>query len=368
MKLKVIVLLLVGMAAFSQPAGKPAAAKPEVPKEGIFAEMETSKGKIVLFLEYQKTPITVANFISLAEGTNPVVDAKYKGKRFYDGLKFHRVIANFMIQGGDPLGNGTGDPGYKFKDEITDLKHDRPGILAMANSGPNTDGSQFYITHKDTPHLDGGYTVFGHVVTGQDVVNAIEQDDVIKSVTIVRKGSDAKKFNAAKVFGDYFAGKADEEKKAEEVKKAKSAAAKASTLAYLAEIRKNVTKTASGLEYKIISQGGGVKPADGSQVFINYAGYLEDGSLFDTSYKEVAEKYGKVDAGRPYGPMPATAGKYQFIPGFAEGLNAMSIGDKAVIFIPSSLGYGEKGAGNVIPPNSNIIFEVELLDKMPAKK
>ncbi|HLA55588.1 MAG TPA: FKBP-type peptidyl-prolyl cis-trans isomerase, partial [Flavobacterium sp.] len=199
-------------------------------------------------------------------------------------------------------------------------------------------------------------------------VNAIEQDDVIKSVTIVRKGSDAKKFNAAKVFGDYFAGKADEEKKAEEVKKAKSAAAKASTLAYLAEIRKNVTKTASGLEYKIISQGGGVKPADGSQVFINYAGYLEDGSLFDTSYKEVAEKYGKVDAGRPYGPMPATAGKYQFIPGFAEGLNAMSIGDKAVIFIPSSLGYGEKGAGNVIPPNSNIIFEVELLDKMPAKK
>ena len=369
--------------------------KPATPaidtKEGIFAELETAKGKILIKLEYQKTPVTVANFISLAEGTNPQVGEKFKGKHFFDGLKFHRVIKDFMIQGGDPDGNGQGGPGYAFKDEITDAKFDRAGILAMANAGPKTNGSQFFITHKETSWLDGKHTIFGYVVTGQEVVNAIAQDDVITKITITRKGAEAKKFDATKTFADYFAGKADDDKKqaaidAENKKKqaevdaqkkaeytSKFGTVMAAKVTELNAVKQTATKTASGLQYTITKKGTGVKPADGATVLINYAGYLEDGTLFDSCIEGIAKQYGKYDENRAkgngYQPMKAQAGKYQFIPGFVEGLNAMSFGDKATIFIPSNLGYGERGAGNVIPPNSNIIFEVELSEGpvAPAK-
>jgi len=357
-------------------------------KEGIFAEIETAKGKIYLKLEYQKTPVTVANFISLVEGTNPQVAEKFKGKHFFDGLKFHRVIKDFMIQGGDPEGNGTGGPGYAFKDEFTDAKFDRAGILAMANSGPKTNGSQFFITHKETPWLNGKHTIFGYVITGQDVVNAIAQDDVMTKITITRKGDAAKKFDAAKVFSTYFAGKADEDKKqaeleAEARKKqmeleaqkkseyvAKYGTVMAAKSASLANQKQTATKTASGLQYSILKKGEGKKPTDGTQVYVHYAGYLEDGSLFDSSYEEINKTYGKFDQARAdqkgYQPFPFQYGnKGGLIPGFLEGLNLMSFGDKAVFFIPSNLGYGEKGAGNVIPPNANIIFEVELLESVP---
>jgi len=342
-------------------------------------------------LDYQKTPITVANFVSLSEGTNPQVAEQYKGKHFFDGLKFHRVIKDFMIQGGDPQGNGSGDPGYKFKDEFTDAKFDRAGILAMANSGPKTNGSQFFITHKDTPWLTGKHTIFGYVITGQDVVNAIAQDDLINKITIVRKGAEAKKFDAPKVFGNYFATKADDDKKQAEVdaenrkkqteldaQKKKEYAEKfgsvmAAKVASLNAIKATSTKTASGLQYIITAKGAGKKPTDGTQVFVHYAGYLEDGSLFDSSYEAINKEYGKFDQNRAnqngYQPFPFQYGnKGGLIPGFLEGLNLMSFGDKAVFFIPSNLGYGERGAGNVIPPNSNIIFEVELLETMPAKQ
>lgn len=357
-------------------------------KEGIFAEIETSKGKINIKLEYLKTPVTVANFISLAEGTNPQVAEKFKGKRFFDGLKFHRVIKDFMIQGGDPDGNGSGGPGYAFKDEFTDAKFDRAGILAMANSGPKTNGSQFFITHKDTPWLNGKHTIFGYVITGQDVVNAIAQDDVMTKITITRKGDAAKKFDATKVFTTYFAGKADEDKKqaelnAEAAKKqaeldaqkkseyaSKFGPVMAAKSASLASQKQTATKTASGLQYAIIKKGEGKKPAEGTQVYIHYAGYLEDGSLFDSSYEEVNKTCGKFDQARAdqngYQPFPFQYGnKGGLIPGFIEGLNLMSFGDKAVFFIPSNLGYGERGAGTVIPPNTNIIFEVELLEGIP---
>ncbi len=345
--------------------------------DGMFAELETTKGKIVLALEFEKTPVTVANFVSLAEGNNPMVNEKYKGKRFYDGLKFHRVIANFMIQGGDPLGNGSGDAGYKFKDEITDLKHSKSGILSMANSGPGTNSSQFFITHKDTPWLDGKHTVFGHVVSGQEVVNAIAQDDLILKITIVRKGTSAKNFNAPKVFSDYFANKSGEEKKKLEEEAAskkiaaeKSAAASKSKKAYLDGLRASATTTESGLQYKIVNKSMGAKPADGAQVYVYYAGYLEDGSLFDSNYEAIAKEYGKFDAARAaqkgYAPFPYEAGnKTSMIPGFTEAIAQLSFGDKIVAFIPSKLAYGEKGAGQVIPPNANIIFEIELLEKMP---
>jgi len=328
----------------------------------------------------------VANFISLAEGTNASVsDANLKGKPFYNGLKFHRVIPDFMIQGGDPAGNGSGGPGYAFKDEFTDAKFDKPGVLAMANAGPKTNGSQFFITHKDTQWLNGKHTIFGQVLKGQDVVNAIKQDDIIKKVTITRKGAEAKKFDAAKTFADYMANKATDDQKEAEIaaanrkKEAEAEAAKqaeykalcgpimTAKAKYLTETKATATETPSGLKYKFLQKGAGKKPADGATVYIHYAGYLEDGSLFDSSYEDVAKAYHKFDEQRAkqngYQPFPFQYGKKDgLIPGFIEGLNLMSFGDKALVYIPSKLGYGERGAGNVIPPNSNIIFEIELLE------
>jgi cyclophilin family peptidyl-prolyl cis-trans isomerase len=357
--------------------------------QGIFAEIETSKGKIVIQLEYQKTPVTVANFISLAEGTNAsVADEKLKGKPFYNGLKFHRVIADFMIQGGDPQGNGSGGPGYSFKDEFSSDRFDKAGILAMANAGPNTNGSQFFITHKETPHLNDRHSIFGHVTTGQDVVNKIAQDDVINKIIIVRKGTDAKKFDAAKTFADYMANKAGDDAKdaalaSENNKKqaeleaqkkaeytAKFGPVMAAKAKYLNETKATATETTSGLKYQIIKAGTGKKPVEGNNVYINYAGYLEDGSLFDSSMENVNIEYGKFDENRAkqngYQPFPFPYGKKDgLIPGFIEALNLMSFGDIALVFIPSKLGYGERGAGNVIPPNANIIFEIEMLEAIP---
>ena len=392
MKLKLIVLMLLAVTtAFPQakkkaPAAKPkATAKKVVQKsaapEGIFATIETTKGNITVQLTYKATPVTVANFISLAEGTNTVVGEQFKGKHFFDGLKFHRVIADFMIQGGDPAGNGSGGPGYAFKDEITDAKFDKAGILAMANSGPATNGSQFFITHKDTPWLNGKHTIFGYVTKGQDVVNAIAQDDVINKITITRNGAEAKAFDAAKVFADDYklmgdvkalAKKQREEMKAKEKAeyKQKYGAVMMDKVAELASVRNTATKTESGLEYKIVKAGSGKKPVDGATIYVHYAGFLEDGSLFDSSYADVSKAFGKYDENRDkqggYRPFPFTAGKKDgLIPGFIEALEKMNIGDKIVAFIPANLGYGERGAGDVIPPNSNIIFQIELLDEMP---
>ena len=167
----------------------------------IYASIETSKGIIKTQLFFNLTPVTVANFISLAEGENKEVSDQYKGKKYYNGITFHRVIPDFMIQGGDPTGTGSGSPGYNFKDEFVDeLKHDSAGILSMANAGPGTNGSQFFITHKETPWLDGAHTVFGNVVDGQEIVDKIEQGDSIINIEIIREGSSAKRFNAPKIF------------------------------------------------------------------------------------------------------------------------------------------------------------------------
>ena len=403
MKFKIIVLLFLGMMNVYSQAKKPVTVKkvikakttkkatPAASAEGIFAEFQTSKGKIVTRLEYLKTPVTVANFISLAEGTNTfVTDAKLKGKPYYDGLKFHRVIKDFMIQGGDPAGNGSGGSGYSFKDEIVPaFVFDKGGILAMANSGPATNSSQFFITHKETAWLNGKHTIFGYVVSGMDVVNAIVQEDVIQKVTIVRKGAAAKKFDASKVFSDYYGNKGEDDKKqaaiqaeakvkqeadaaaAAKVYDEKYAPVKADKVKYFAGVKSTATKSPTGLEYKILKTGTGKKPVDGSTFYIHYAGYLEDGSLFDSSYEDVVKAYGKYDANRGsqngYNPFPFQAGKKDgLIPGFLEGVNTLSFGDKAVLFIPSNLGYGERGAGGVIPPNANIIFEVELFEAAPA--
>ncbi|CCG53856.1 Probable peptidyl-prolyl cis-trans isomerase precursor PpiB [Flavobacterium indicum GPTSA100-9 = DSM 17447] len=343
MKLKSIVLLL--LCATTTFAQKKKEVKPVhySKKPGMYAEIYTTKGKIALELEYKKTPITVANFVSLAEGKNEFVSAELKGKPYYNGLKFHRVISNFMIQGGDPKGDGSGGPGYSFKDEFDpSLKHDKAGILSMANAGPKTNGSQFFITHKETPWLDNKHSVFGHVVEGQSVVDAIAQNDLIDKVVILKVGKEAKAFDAVKVFGDYFKNKEALEKKEKEEKEKADAALKAKVMQEFA----NATTTASGLKYIVLQEGTGAQPTATSNVKVHYTGMLLDGKVFDSS----------VQRGEPI-----SFGLNQVIKGWTEGVQLMKEGAKYKFLIPSNLAYGERGAGGVIPPNADLIFEVELL-------
>ncbi len=342
-----LVFLLVIANGYAQKGTKNVEAKTTA--NGIFAEFDTSKGKIVVQLEYVKTPITVANFISLAEGTNTIVKSDLKGKPFYNGLKFHRVIKDFMIQGGDPLGNGSGDPGYKFKDEITDLKHTKGGILSMANSGPATNGSQFFITHKDTPWLDGKHTVFGSVVSGMDIVNKIAQDDVINKITISRSGAEAKKFDAAKVFANYYTTKDAEAKIQAEKEEKERAIANEIALKEFA----NGQTTASGLKYIVLKEGTGLAPTPESNVKVHYTGSFTNGKVFDSS----------VQRGEPI-----DFGLNQVIKGWTEGLQLMKEGAKYKFFIPYTLAYGEQGYPGAIPAKSDLIFEVELIKINVATK
>ncbi len=308
--------------------------------DGMYLKMNTNRGDIYLQLEFEKTPMTVANFVGLAEGTIKN-DSKAQGVPFYDGLKFHRVIPNFMVQGGDPQGTGAGGPGYKFPDEFdTTLKHTGPGILSMANAGPGTNGSQFFITHVKTDWLNNKHTVFGHVVKGQDVVNAIVQNDTLKTVTVLRKGKKAEEFDALKVF-EFEKGNVST--KAE----AKAKAEQASMDKVLNEKFANTKTTASGLRYITEKEGTGASPVATNQVTVHYTGTLLDGKKFDSS----------VDRGQP-----ATFPLNQVIKGWTEGLQLMKVGGKTKFIIPPDLGYGAAGAGGVIPPNAWLIFDVELLD------
>ena len=310
--------------------------------DGLYAAMETSKGTILLQLHYKETPLTVCNFVGLAEGkiTNT---AKPLGTPFYDGIKFHRVIDNFMIQGGDPAGNGTGGPGYQFDDEfVPTLKHVGPGILSMANAGPGTNGSQFFITHVATPWLDGAHTVFGKVITGQEVVNAIKQDDIITSVKIIRKGKEAKAYVADDAtFQKLKAGAAA---RAEE-------AVKAAAAGFETWVKTNyptAQRTNSGLWYVVEQAGTGAKAVAGKTVAVHYAGKLDNGQEFDNSFKRGQ-------------PIEFKLGVGQVIPGWDEGIALMSEGAKYKLIIPSNLGYGKRGAGGVIPPNATLIFDTELI-------
>ena len=306
--------------------------------DSMQAELTTSKGKILIELEYKKAPMTVANFVGLAEG-KIANSAKAPGEPFYDGIKFHRVIADFMIQGGDPEGTGRGGPGYNFPDEFhPDLKHVGPGILSMANSGPATNGSQFFITHNDTPWLDGKHTVFGKVVSGQSVVDVIEQNDVIESVKIIRTGVSASNFDAANIFEEkkqYYKKIVDEKKKAQE--------------AEMKKLTEGAKETPSGLKYIITEQGSGPKPQQGQIVSVHYAGYLTNGQKFDSSFDRNQ-------------PIEFPIGKGRVIKGWDEGIMLLNVGTKAKLIIPPELGYGRSGAGGVIPPNAVLIFDVELLE------
>ena len=306
-------------------------------ENGIYAKITTAKGDILIQLTYQLTPATVGNFVALAEGTMKNTQ-KPLGTPYYDGLTFHRVIPNFMIQGGCPLGTGTGDPGYRFDDEFhPSLKHNKAGVISMANAGAGTNGSQFFITHLPTPWLDNKHTVFGQVIEGQNVVDAIAQGDKIEKITIIRVGEEAEKWDALKAFNSLNEAKAarlaEQKRKNEE--------------AFTKEIE-GFDKTESGLYYKITQHGNGKKPQAGQKVAVHYTGMLLDKSVFDSSYSRRQ-------------PLNFTVGVGQVIEGWDEGILLLHEGDKARLVIPSDLAYGASGAVGVIPPHAPLIFDVELV-------
>lgn len=331
--------------------------------KGMYANISTNRGDILIRLEIEKTPLTVANFVGLAEGNFENDTIKFTTP-YYDGLKFHRVIAKFMIQGGDPDGNGSGGPGYKFYDEFdTSLVHSGPGVLSMANAGPNTNGSQFFITHVATPHLNGKHSVFGHVIQGQNVVDAVKQNDTIVSIKIYRIGKTAKKFNAKEVFAlknEAYKKEAEEKKKkaeadklakAEDIKKMQ-AMSQEERVAYFKEkmlkLYPNAKQTASGLMYIVEKEGEGDKPTAGQNVDVHYTGYFLDGRIFDSSVKR--------------GPFSFACGQKRVIGGWDEAILLMSPGAKYKLLIPYWLAYGEKGHPAGIPPYESLVFDVELLE------
>ena len=361
--------LLIAIAAISITSCTPIYKKMNVDKEtyaglkdGLYANFQTSKGNMIVKLEDEKAPVTVANFVGLAEGKIEN-KAKAKGVPFYDGTIFHRVIKDFMIQGGDPKGTGMGDPGYKFDDERNDLQHKGKGILSMANSGPNTNGSQFFITEVPTPHLDGRHTIFGKVVNGLEVIDSIatvekgaqdkpRTDVVLEKVAIFSKGDAYKTYDAAKIFSE-GKGKIKENNKAildkiEADKKKKAEEFADNQQKLVDDLKATMQATPSGLYYKITETTEGKKANVGDNVSVHYAGKLVDGTEFDSSFKRNE-------------PIEIPIGVGQVIKGWDEGILLLKEGESAKLLIPSELGYGANGAGGIIPPNAWLIFDVKLV-------
>lgn len=344
-----LLAVTVGSSVYAQKAKK------EKLEDGIYAQFNTTKGEVLVKLEHEKTPMTVANFVGLAEGKFVFQDSIKIEKPLYDGLKFHRVIADFMIQGGDPMGTGLGGPGYKFYDETrADLKHNKGGLLSMANSGSATNGSQFFITHKETPWLDGKHTIFGHVVKGMDVVNTIAQDDLMNTVKIVRVGKVAKKFDATKTFNTvYNAIAADYKKEAAELEKIANMSEEDYKVFMYQEVLKkfpNAKQSESGLVYVIEKEGEGVAITKSAPVSLHYRGtFRRDGGQFDSSY----------DRGQP---MDFQYQVQRMIPGFEEGIGMLKNGGKAKLFIPYYQAYGSNGRPGAIPPYSDLVFDIEIMN------
>lgn len=345
-------------------------------KDGLYADIQTNHGDMLAELYYKATPGTVANFVSLAEGTNTYVADSLKGKRYYDGTKSHRVIKDFMLQAGDRTATGEGDPGYKFADEFVDtLRYTRKGQLGMANSGPATNGSQFFITEVATDWLNFRHTIFGQVIQGEDVISKITDEQtskedsrpknpvIIKKIEIIRVGKDAQKWDAPKVFDAFM--------KEQNAKAQKLESQKEKNLALMAEQEAKAVAQPSGIKILKLKEGNGVKPQIGSNVLVNYAGFLRaTGDLFDTNIAEIAKENDAYDAARAadpqYGYIPY-AWKYSpeegLIAGFKEALLSMKVGDRVRVFIPSALAYGKEGFGNgVIPPDADLVFEIEIVD------
>ena len=352
-------------------------------KDGLYADIQTNHGDMLAELYYKATPGTVANFVSLAEGTNTYVADSLKGKHYYDGTKSHRVIKNFMLQAGDRTATGMGDPGYKFADEFVDtLTFTKKGQLAMANSGPATNGSQFFITEVATDWLNFRHTIFGQVIQGEDVISKITDEQtskedsrpknpvIIKKIEIIRVGKDAQKWDAPKVF-DAFMKEQNAKAQKLESQKEKNLAQKEKNLALMAEQEAKAVAQPSGIKILKLKEGNGRKPQIGANILVNYAGFLRaTGDLFDTNIAEIAKENDAYDAARAadpqYGYIPY-AWKYSpeegLIAGFKEALLSMKVGDRVRVFIPSALAYGKEGFGNgVIPPDADLVFEIEIVD------
>ncbi len=355
-------------------------------EDGLYAEFVTNKGVMLAELYYDKTPVTVANFVALSEGKHPQVSEQFKGKPFYNGIIFHRVINDFMIQGGDPTGTGSGNPGYSFGDEFDpELKHDQPGILSMANSGPSTNGSQFFITEVPTPHLDNRHSVFGKLVLGLDIHDSISnvatgsndkpiEPVVIKELNIIRKGQEAKAYNTVKVWEEELsnmdkraAEAAAKAKKLREEADAMSLKAAKEILPTITDYTSKAKTNASGLKVYVINQGDGEKLTTGSMAVVFYEGYFTDGLLFDSNRRECEERYGK------FNPEKEQLGMYEavemkvapdarLIAGFKEALAGMRVGEKSFFYVPSHLAYGASGRG-LIPPNTDLTFIIEIIGK-----
>jgi peptidyl-prolyl cis-trans isomerase A (cyclophilin A) len=307
---------------------------------GLFARLVTGKGDIVVQLEYEKAPLTVGNFVGLAEGR---LDAS-KGKKYFDGLSFHRVVPGFVIQSGDPKGDGTGGPGYEFPNEIASgLKYDAEGVVGMANSGPNTNGSQFFITMQAVPQLDSGYSIFGKVVKGMDVVKQVAQDDKLLKVEIIRNGGAARAFKA-----DQKAWNSREAPLAASIKKA-SDDKRAADIAAIKQKWPDLAPDADGIFQKVLKGGSGATPTAGQTVSVSYKGMLVSGQVFDQS-----DFHG--------GPVDFQVGVGRIIPGWDKVVMAMKKGEKRMIVIPPELAYGSRGTpGGPIAPDSFLAFEVELV-------
>ena len=304
-------------------------------KDGLYAKIKTNRGDIVLSLHYKNVPMTVSNFVGLAEG---VLNLKEPGKPYYDGLKFHRGKHHAAHHN-----HPTGGPGYTFPDEFSDdLKHTGPGILSMANAGPGTNGSQFFITHVPTPWLDGKHSVFGEVVDGMDVVNAIEQGDQMKQVEIIRVGVEAEAFSVTKEsFSEAVVN-------AQSVEQKRIEALQKTLNKELNNRWPDAIETPSGLRYVVTKEGDGKKsPKVGTTVTVHYTGTLLDGRMFDSSVRRGE---------------PAQFAIGQVIEGWNEALQTMTKGEKRTLIIPPELGYGKQGYPGVIPPNSYLVFDVELID------
>jgi peptidylprolyl isomerase len=332
---KIRALALVFLAAAGFASCQPKAERPD----GLYAILETNKGKVVISLEFEKAPLTVGNFVGLAEAK---LDAA-KGKPFYDGLVFHRVEPGFVVQGGDPLGNGSGGPGYRFPDEFSpELKHDAAGVLSMANSGSNTNGSQFFITLAPAPWLDGKHAVFGKVVEGMDVVNSLVVGDKIEKLEIERFGKAAKAFDASQKAWDerlaaaYAALKVASESKREENRK------------IIATKWPDAVADANGIYQKVVRQGLGDLPAKGNTVAVIYKGMLLDGTVFDQSALSG-------------GPLKFKIGSGEIIEGWDKVVSTMRKGEKRIAVIPPELAYGSSGIGGVIPADAYLVFEMELV-------
>ncbi len=344
----------------AQPASpQPASAKEETElqpqqqtlPDGLYAELETNRGTILCRLYYQKAPLPVTNFAGLASGQLETSQGPAQGEPFYDGLTFHRVIDDFMIQGGCPQGNGRGGPGYRFPDQIhPSLRHDSPGILSMANSGPDTNGSQFFITHKATPWLDGKHAVFGKVVRGMETVNAIQQGDTLQTVRILARGSQAREFTYSQE---------DMDTRILEVREAAAAAQSQKKKALQRTIEAGypgAQKTAAGIYYVIQEEGSGPTPEPGNTARVHYslrlyspAKPLLEGPVIDSSRKRGE-------------PLAFPVGRGRVIEGWDRMVLSMRQGEKRLAVIPPSMAYGEQGAGNgVIPPNAYLVFTMELM-------